>query len=218
MSADAPIDPALIGRPIAEDGAGRDVDALFARSAEQVRAAGERVRKIRRAAAVAGLNGWAAAVFAVCALAGGFWSLPALVLGVGLAYAAFLELRGRALLLRLNPRGPALLAANQGLIVGAVTVYCLWQIWNITHSPAPELEIAGMSDLAAMDPAMGDMIASAASMANTVMLGVYGLVIVLTVLFQGLMAMYYLSRGRLLAEHVRLTPPWIADIQRRLAA
>ncbi len=185
---------------------------LSVQNAALVKQAGERARKIRRAAGIAGFNGWTAAVFAACALASGFWSLPALVLGLGLGVGAFLELRGRRMLSELDERGPRLLALNQAVIAGAVTVYCLWQIWDTMHAPAstPEL-LTG-------DPGMDEIIGSTASLAHSIMLGVYGLVIVLTGIFQGLMALYYLSRGKLLAEHRRLTPPWIADIQRRLAA
>jgi len=190
-------------------------DALLAKQA------GLRVRKIRRAAGVAAFHGWSAAIASATALIGGIWSAPALVLGIGLAAAAYFELRGRRSLVALDMRGPRLLAMNQALVAASVTVYCLWQIWNAMHEQATSPELS----MLLADPAMAELMPNSADFAENaaqgiraIKVGVYGLVIVLTGIYQGVMAIYYLSRGRLLAEHFRLTPPWIADIQRRLAA
>ena len=194
---------------------------LSAQDAALVKQAGERARKIKRAAAVAGFHGWTAAVAAALALLSGFWSVAALVLGLGLAAAAYFELRGRRMLLAFDGRGPRQLALNQALVAGSVAVYCLWQIWDAARAPATSPE---MSQLLA-DPAFNELMpnssefaASAAEGIFAIKVGLYGLVIVLTGIYQGLTALYYLSRAKLLAEHRRLTPPWIADIQRRLAA
>lgn len=180
-----------------------------------VKQAGVRAKKIRRAAAVAGFSGWTAAVFGVTALLGGFWSAPALVLGIGLCAGAFLELRGRSLLTALDPRGPRLLTINQGVIAGVITVYCVWQMLASSSSVAsmPDLNTPEVDE--ALRSSLGQ---SAQSLVTTVTFVLYGSVIVLTAIYQGLMALYYHSRGRLLAEHRAKTPAWIADIQRRLAA
>jgi len=43
---------------------------------------------------------------------------------------------------------------------------------------------------------------------------VYGTVIVLSVVFQGLNALYYFTRGKHIEAYVRETPGWVLDLQR----
>jgi hypothetical protein len=44
---------------------------------------------------------------------------------------------------------------------------------------------------------------------------IYGSVIVATVIFQGLNALYYFSRAKILQAYLNETPPWIIEVQRR---
>ncbi len=51
------------------------------------------------------------------------------------------------------------------------------------------------------------------SIANLTLL-VYGIAILLTLLFQGLNARYYFARVQLLADYLRETPDWVVDLQK----
>jgi succinate dehydrogenase/fumarate reductase cytochrome b subunit len=46
---------------------------------------------------------------------------------------------------------------------------------------------------------------------------VYGTVIVLSVVFQGLNAVYYFTRRKHVSDYVRETPDWVLDLQRLTA-
>jgi hypothetical protein len=43
---------------------------------------------------------------------------------------------------------------------------------------------------------------------------VYGTVIVLSIIFQGLTACYYFTRRKYVEAYVRETPQWVLDVQR----
>jgi hypothetical protein len=43
----------------------------------------------------------------------------------------------------------------------------------------------------------------------------YGAVSVVTIIFQGLNALYYFSRAKLLRAYLAETPSWIVEVQRR---
>lgn len=47
-----------------------------------------------------------------------------------------------------------------------------------------------------------------------IMAAVYGMVIVLSVLFQGLNAFYYFSRRKHVEAYLQQTPEWVVDLQR----
>lgn len=196
-------------------GIGARPRTVSAEEAAQVREAGARTKKIRRVAAVASFNAWTAAVAATIALASGFWSLPALVLGVGLAAGAFFEFKGRRMVLGLESRGAKVLAMNQAVIAGSVVVYCAWSMISSMHESSALSELNSPEIDQAVREQLGQ---SAQSLVSVVTVGVYGVVIVLTGIIQGLTALYYLSRVKMIAEHRARTPAWILDVQRGLDA
>lgn len=161
-----------------------------------------RSKKILAAGKVATLNGWTLGVIGGVSILFGFFSLTGFIVGVFLVIIARNEFRGRALIRRLDPRGAMLLAKNQlGLIV-IIIAYSLWSIYsaiaNVSSETTQLLELAGFPSGLVTD--------------LTVM--VYGVVIVLTVLVQGLNARYYFLRIQQLKDYVDQTPAWIVDMQR----
>jgi hypothetical protein len=65
---------------------------------------------------------------------------------------------------------------------------------------------------------MGDaLLADVAGMETTLRRGLYGLVLVGSVLMQGLTALYYFTRARHMRAYLRDTPPWVVELQRRSA-
>ncbi len=169
-----------------------------------------RVRRLFRAASVAKINGWTAGVFGATAVLSGIFSWPALVVGLCLCFASWRELRGAGMLRRADPRAPAHLAWNQAVIVGAVAFYCVASALPILRAPA--------SVLATGDPQADELLRPYADGISAIALGVYGLVIVITALSQGLLALYYLSRQRVLTEYRSRTPEWAVDVIARSAA
>ena len=145
-------------------------------------------RKVRNAAKVAAFNGWAFGISAAVSLLFGLSSGTALVVGAGLAIVAWNELRGRKLLLRSDPRGPRLLGWNQLGLMGLLVAYCVWSIYAGLTGTSPELDAL----LKQLEPMAG----SIDDLKRTLTLALYGGVIIGTILFQGLNALYYFTRTK----------------------
>ena len=145
---------------------------------------------MRGAAKVARFNGWALGGCAALSLLTGLSSLPVGVVGLGLVVVAWNELRGRKMLLRLDRRGPRLLGRNQLGLMALVVAYSLWSIYLGLTGPT-ELTVL----LEQLEPTFGPL----GHLQGTLTLALYGGVILLSVIFQGLNALYYFTR----AEHVR---------------
>ncbi len=176
---------------------------------EQLALANRRAKKVLGAAKVATFNGWSigsfAAISLLFAIVGFFFAsfnLTALAMGIGLAVVARNEFRGRDLLLSFSPHGPRLLGKNQLGLMGLLIAYCLWSIYGTLTNPITEIE-----GLEALGEAVGDL-------ATDLTVAVYGVVIVVSGLAQGLNARYYFARTRLVEDYVRETPEWIVELQR----
>jgi hypothetical protein len=182
---------------------------LSAQHERDLSTANQRARKILGAVKVATFNGWSAAVLAGASLLFVWFDLSGIPVGVGLAVVAWNEFRGRDLLRRFDPRGASLLGWNQVGFIGLLVAYSSWCIYTGLTGPDPyETYITDNPQLAPILGSIGDLHA-------TVTLAVYGGVIVLSFIFQGLNALYYFKRGRLLKVYLGQTPAWIVDLQRR---
>jgi hypothetical protein len=129
--------------------------------------------------------------------------MTALVLGVGMAVVTWNEHRGRALVRRFDPAGPRLLGHNQLGLMALIIVYALWSVYQTMAHPDPEL--------AQMDQILGG---DTAGLVAELTIYVYVGVIVLTGLFQGLLARYYFKRIAMVEAYVRDTPVWVLEMQR----
>ena len=172
---------------------------------EELAEANQRAKKLLGAAKLAAFNGWTIGVFAAISLLLGIFSLTALVMGVGMAVVARNEFRGRMMLRRFGADGPRLLGRNQLGFMALIIGYCLWSIYQTLSNPITE--IAGLEAIAG---SVGDIV-------TNLTLAVYGGVIVLTALFQGLNARYYFARVQRVEDYLDKTPGWIVDIQRSTA-
>jgi hypothetical protein len=154
------------------------------------------------AARLAGLNGRGFAVFAVLSLLGGFVDPLNFAVGAGLGLVAWFELRGRDRLLALDPSGLEMLWRNQlGVLAGSV-LYCLWSMFVAIRHPSPEM----VEVLALLD--------GGEEMLRQMTMSVYGSVILVCFLYQGLSARYYLRRLAWMRAYLAETPAWIVDLQR----
>ncbi|MFQ5536829.1 MAG: hypothetical protein ACE5GJ_05190 [Gemmatimonadota bacterium] len=166
------------------------------------RAAMERSRSFMGAAKVAAFNGWTLGVIAAVSILFGFMSFTGLVMGVLLGVVAWNEFRGRRMIRSLNPAGFRLLGRNQLALMGLIILYCLVSIYRVGTGGTPDL-----ADLEAVIGPTEDLVRQLSFL-------VYGLVILGTVIAQGLNARYYFRRGALLEGYLRETPAWIVELQR----
>lgn len=169
----------------------------------EMEAARDRARRIIKAGRVATFNVWTLGTFAALTLPFGFFSLPALLLGGGMAAVAWNEHRGRALLRRMEPEGPRRLGRNQLALMALVVTYAVWSLFRARTHPDP--------GLAQMDDLLGGDTAGLVRDLTTL---VYLAVIALTGIFQGLLARFYFARGPMVEAYLRETPEWVVELQR----
>ena len=177
---------------------------------QEFSAANERAKAIRRAARVAGFNGWVTALIAVCSAPFAYFSLVALIATVALAAVAWNEFRGRRRLLAFDPSAAAILGWNQVGLLALVIVYCLWMIYASLSGGDPLAELK-------TNPEMKELLGAGGGfdiLYRQFVIGFYGLVILLTAIFQGGNAYYYFTRRRFIESYVRETPVWVRDLQR----
>jgi len=170
----------------------------------EVAEAQRRGRKVLKAAGVAAFNGWACAIVAALAVPFALGSIPAALTALALGAVARNEFRGRKMLLRFDPRGPRLLGWNQIGLLAVIVLYCLWHIYDGLTGPT----------LADQHPDLKLVLGSLASLERNLTLGLYGSIIVVSAIAQGLTARYYFSRLTHLRGYLGQTPPWIVDLHR----
>ena len=173
---------------------------------EELSRATERAAKVLGAAKVAAFNGWTIGVFAAISLLFAVFSVTALVMGIGMAVVAWNGFRGRTALRRFDPSGPQLLGRNQLGFMALIIGYCLWSIYMTLNNPVP--------GLAELEEIVGDI----SDLVTELTVMVYGLVIFVTVVVQGLNARYYFARGEIVRCYIRETPDWIVSLQRSTSA
>jgi ABC-type proline/glycine betaine transport system permease subunit len=177
--------------------------------------ANQRAGKLRSAATVAFFNGTCLAVFSilaflwlVAAAAFGEFDWVALVMGAGLGILARNEYRGRGLLRQFDPRAPRLLGFNQLALLGLIVAYAAWMMAVSAFGSGPyDEEIR-------QHPRLAEMLGNIGDLHKTLSLVVYGTVIAVTVVFQGLNALYYFTRAKVLRSYIEKTPDWVVDLQR----
>jgi len=121
---------------------------------------------------------------------------------VGICTIGVLEFLGYRRLQKADPGAARALAINQLAFLGVITLYCVGQMVGGGEAVlSPETQ-----SLLAASPEMKHM---ADQFAPLIQYGFYGLVIFLSLLFQGGMALYYHTRRRHIVAFNRKTPAWI---------
>ncbi|HSW47351.1 MAG TPA: hypothetical protein VLM89_17440, partial [Phycisphaerae bacterium] len=108
---------------------------------------------------------------------------------------------------RADPLAPGWLARNQLLLVALIIVYCTWQM--VSFSPERIREELSMSRQLAM---ASDLVKDLEKLLPLAVHGFYSLVIVLSVIFQGSLALYYWTRRPYIRLLDRDSPPWVRRI------
>lgn len=170
------------------------------------------MKKISLAAGLARCGGWTLGFFAVLTFGLGIPNDPvSLALGLALGVVAWNELRGGAMLRRLDVSAARLLGCNQ-LALGVLTVvYACWQLAGSSDGSALRDAIGSSGGPEAselLDRAVGDL----GALSAIVSYAVYGTLAIVGALIPGLTAWYYFSRARLVRELRASTPEWALRI------
>lgn len=169
-------------------------------------------QSLRRILVVSAIDGWSVALFAgLCALIAllfGGW--VGVVVGGLISAAGVIELRGRAQLVQGNPRGMRGLVGAQLLILGTIWVYSLGNL--ITYDEARILA-AFTPEARSLLSQRGLAVEDLQPMLKPAFFGFYLIVMGVTLLFQGALALYYHARREKvrLALAGRQTPPALPD-------
>ena len=178
---------------------------------QQLALANGRAKKIRKAARLAAFNGWVFGVFAALSVPFALFGIAGFLITVGLTVIAYNEFRGRKRLLQFDPSAAALLGWNQVGLLTLIIAYCLWMLFTgLTGAGPLAAELEANPELAG---ALGS-VEGFDDLYKFLVVAVYGTVIVLSVVFQGLNALYYFSRGKHVEAYLQQTPDWVLDVQR----
>jgi hypothetical protein len=162
---------------------------------------------------VATFNAWATGIIAALSLPFALFSVAGFLVAAGLSVVAYNEFRGRRRLLEFDPSAATLLAANQLGFLTLIVVYCLWATYSGLTGDSPfAAALAANPDLFAATNS--DLLISGDYLYKLCLVGFYGTVIVLSVIFQGATALYYVTRRKYVQKYVAETPEWVRDFQR----
>jgi hypothetical protein len=171
----------------------------------------QRAKTIRKAAAIASFNAWATALVAALSVPFAFFSWSGLVTTVALCLVAGNEFRGRRRLLQFEPSAAAILGWNQLGLLALIVAYCVWSMYTSLHGAGSvTAQLEAFSDV---DSALGALDGVDALVQHLVVV-LYGSVIVLSIVCQGLNALYYFTRRKYVETYVAETPAWIRELQR----
>jgi len=156
---------------------------------------------------MAAVNGWVLAISAGLTAPFAPFSGVAFILLFALGLLAWNEFRGRKMLDAFDEAGPDLLWKNQIGLMAVVVGYCLWGIRTAVAGPVNP----SLAQLEEFVPEIAEMVSQAA-------IAVYALIILLTVLLQGVMARFYHNRIALVRDYLAETPDWAVDVIRLVQA
>jgi len=152
---------------------------------------------------ISNINAWS-----VTLIAGGFtllsllgWSVAGIVVGAAVTTAGVMELHGQKALRTDPSRARQWMVGSQVWLLTGVLSYCGWRLTML--DPADPFSVLGEAgQLLHMVELMGVSAAELEHLFVQAYRITYGLIMGLTVLFQGGLALYYRSRiGRLAAAH-----------------
>jgi hypothetical protein len=171
----------------------------------------KRAKPIHRAAAVASFNAWATALVAMLSAPFAPFSISGLVTTVGLAFVAANEFRGRRRLLQFEPSAASILGWNQLILLAMIVGYCAWSIYANLYGPnSLTAQLQAYSEL---DSAFSSLDGVDVLVRHVVVV-IYAAVIAVSVLSQGLTALYYFTRRKHIEVYLAETPQWIRELQR----
>jgi hypothetical protein len=186
-------------------------DPLTGDQHRELAAAKKSAKKIHRAAKVASFNGWTLAAAAVVSAPFALGSTTGVLVTLGLAMVALNEFHGRRRLLRFESSAASYLGWNQLLLLAMLVGYSAWMLWSsLTGDNSLAMQLEAEPELR---EALGSL-DGFEELYGSVVVAVYGSVIVASILFQGLNALYYFTRRKHLEAYVAATPDWALEVLR----
>jgi hypothetical protein len=171
----------------------------------------QRAKSIYKAAAVASFNAWATALVAVISAPFALFSMAGLLTTAALTLVAGNEFRGRRRLLQFDPHAAAILGWNQLLLLAMIIGYCAWSIYaSLYGANSVTQQLRGFAEL---ESSLGSLDGVDVLVRHVVVV-LYGSLIALSVVVQGLTAYYYFSRRKHVENYLAETPQWIRELQR----
>jgi hypothetical protein len=159
------------------------------------------LRRVNRAVSTARFDGWTIAIFAGLSLLCGFSSPSGILLSIALGAIAYIELRAANALKRLDPLSVQTLGINQLALCGILILYFLWCIYAESTGHGIATEVVQAEPQLAQQEAMVKQMSELA----------YLVLIAVSAVAQGSMALYYFSRRKHVEAILRETPKWIID-------
>ena len=160
---------------------------------------------LHRVLLIAAIDGWSVIVIAglgilLTLLLGDFSSL---FVGVLVLAAGVMELRGRRQLRRRDPGGMKLLVRAQLFLLAVILVYCASRLGSYDQ----ESMLANLTpDMKAMLKESGIEMADLAPLVQLAFFLTYGLLALLTLIFQGGLILYYRRKTRLITDALAAPP------------
>lgn len=168
-----------------------------------------RRKRINRALFTAGFSAWSLAVFAALSLPFVLFDPKSGLVAVGLSFIAYREFTGRHKLKQLRPSAAQHLGWNQVLLCGLIALYAGWQIISTLAGPSPYAEAIDTT------PELASTLKPIEELVTFATLAFYAGVLLIGVLTQGSLALYYFTRRRRICTYLEETPGWIVEIHRR---
>lgn len=126
-----------------------------------------------------------------------------LVIGMIITALGWMERSSGVALAALEPKAPKRLALNQLTLFGLVALGCVMQMKDGVASAMSAEETAQLPP---------EVLAQLEALGPLVSMGVFGVMIALSLVFQGGLALYYLTRKRHIAILQQELPPWVTDV------
>jgi hypothetical protein len=137
------------------------------------------------------------------------------VIAVGLCLIGMVEYMGCAKIRRADPAAAGTLGKNQLALLGLIVFYCVAQMVAFSPEQAQSNAISPgvRSQLDVITPGLSETLdVEIERWALLVTYGFYGLIILLSVVFQGGMAFYYFTRKRTIEAFNEQTAPWVRRV------
>jgi hypothetical protein len=180
--------------------------ALTQQHLSELATARSEFRPIRRAISIARFDAWCIGIFAVITLLFGLGSASSILMGGIMLAVATVEMRGARRLGRLDAQATTMLAANQLALATLLVLYAVWCIWGELRGTGSLMSLSGD------DAQLAQMLKPFEHLTRLLAIVSYAVLIIVAVVAQGGLAVFYHSRRPRILSYQRSTPGWIISL------
>lgn len=168
-------------------------------------------KPIRKAANYAGFSGWMTLLAGAFSIPFALRNMPMLVFSVVLAGIGTRELTLRRRLMALDTRSTKKLAINQLLLGGVIAAYSLYMLM---HAPSTSMIESAMQKDAMLTstPELAGQLDDLKQLEMLAKAGLYAILIVFALIFQGGAAIYYATKTKRLRNLHKQCPDWAVRV------